>query len=204
MSLTLTTLLGLSLALIVVSATPGPGVITTVTRSLQSGFRAGCWITAGIVVMDLVVLIVTLSGLSLLAYWSQPGLVAMKLFGAGFLLWLAWKNWHRPALAQSATPEQDRRDFFTGIAVSLTNPVLFYLAFLPAFIDLSALTLLDAFVLLGLISLILGGVLLAYALAAAKMQRLLFSQQGKGQIWLNRISALVLTLLALLLFASLA
>lgn len=204
MSLSLTTLLGLSLALIVVSATPGPGVITTVTRSLQSGFRAGCCITAGIVAMDLVVLIVTLSGLSLLAYWSQPGLVAMKFFGACFLLWLAWKNWHRPALAQSATPEQDRRDFFTGIAVSLTNPVLFYLAFLPAFIDLSALTLLDAFVLLGLISLMVGGVLLAYALAAAKMQRLLFSQQGKGQIWLNRISALVLTLLALLLFASLA
>ncbi|WP_248851350.1 LysE family translocator [Thiomicrospira microaerophila] len=203
MSLSLSTLFGLSLALILVSATPGPGVITTITRSLQSGFRAGFWITAGIVFMDLIVLIVTLSGLSLIAHGSEAGLVIIKILGAAFLAWLAWKNWHRPPLKACASPREDRRDFFTGIAVSLTNPVLFYLAFLPAFIDLTELTLVDALLLISLISLILGAVLLAYAFTAAKMQYLLFSQQGRGQIWLNRISALVMLLLAMLLFSTL-
>lgn len=203
MSLSLSTLLSLSLALILVSATPGPGVITTITRSLQSGFRAGFWITAGIVFMDLIVLIVTLSGLSLIAHGSEAGLVIIKILGSVFLAWLAWKNWHRPPLKPKASPSENRRDFFTGIAVSLTNPVLFYLAFLPAFIDLRELTVVDALLLISLISLILATVLLAYAFTAAKMQHLLFSQQGRGQIWLNRISAMVMLVLAMLLLSTL-
>ncbi|MDY0136187.1 MAG: LysE family translocator [Thiomicrospira sp.] len=200
--MTFTSLISLSIALIIIAATPGPGVIMTVTRSLQSGFRAGFWIVIGIVFMDLVVLIITLSGLSLLAHFSQPGLVFLKWFGAGFLIWLAWQNWQRPPITAEPLSHPPQRDFITGIIVSLTNPVLFYLAFLPAFIDLNQLSLLDSLGLILLISAILCLVLLAYALAAAKLQPLLFGEPQRGQIWLNRLSAAVLLLLAMSLIAS--
>lgn len=200
--MTFTSLFALSFALIIIAATPGPGVILTVTRTLQDGFRAGVWVTAGIVFMDLVVLILTLSGLSLLAQLSQPGLVVLKWLGAGFLIWLAWQNWQRQPIAQPLAAQHSKKDFLSGIAVSLTNPILFYLALLPAFIDLNNLSLSDAILLIILISLIVTFVLLTYALAASRLQAFLFKKQGLHQNLLNRISAAILLFLAILLIYS--
>lgn len=195
--MTLTTLFGLTLALIVIAATPGPGVLMTVTRSLQAGFWAGFWVVAGIVFMDLVVLLLTLSGLSLVAHWSATSFMVISWLGAAFLVWLAWQNWRRPPLKMAEIHIKGHRDFMTGIAVSLTNPVLFYLAFLPAFIDISALTWIDGLLLVFLITITLSVVLLGYALMATKLQPLLFKGNGQRQIWLNRASATVLLILAL-------
>jgi len=200
--MTFGTLLSLSFALLIIAATPGPGVIMTLTRSLQDGFRAGVWVTAGIVLMDLLVLIITLSGLSLLAHFSQPGLVIIKWLGVIFLIWFAWQSWQRPPLTQPISKPQHHRDFFGGIAVSLSNPILFYLAFLPTFIDLNNLTLFDAILLIILITLIVTFVLLAYALAASRLQAFLFKKHGLHQNWLNRISAGVLLFLAAVLLYS--
>lgn len=187
--MTLTSLISLTLALIIIAATPGPGVMLTVTRSLQSGFRPGFWVVAGIVIMDILVLILSLSGLSLVAHWSQPGLVVLQLLGALFLAWLGWQNWHRPILKASQTPPDSRHDFLAGIAVSLTNPVFFYLAFLPAFVDVTRLSFADGLLLIGLIGVALSLVLLSYAFVAARFQTRLLSP--KRQLWMNRISALI-------------
>lgn len=201
-SMTFTTLLSLSFALLIIAATPGPGVIMTLTRSLQDGFRAGTWVTAGIVFMDLLVLIATLSGLSLLAHFSQPGLMIIKWLGVLFLIWMAWQSWRRQPLTQPLLNPQPHRDFFGGIAVSLSNPILFYLAFLPAFIDLNNLTPFDAILLIILITFIVTFVLLAYALAASRLQIFLFKKHGLNQRWLNRSSAGVLLFLAAILLYS--
>ena len=186
----------LVLALILVAATPGPGVILTVTRSLQSGFKAGAWVVAGMVFMDFVVLVITLSGLSLLAYLSQPGLVMIKWLGAAFLIWLAWQNWHHNPIAQFENTAHPQQDFIAGLVVSLTNPVFFYLAFLPAFIDLNQLSFLSALALILLITFTLSVVMLAFAAFAARIRPVLQHRHAKR---LNQIGALVLLSLAALL-----
>lgn len=186
----------LVLALILVAATPGPGVILTVTRSLQSGFKAGAWVVAGIVFTDFVVLVITLGGLSLLAYLSQPGLVVIKWLGAAFLIWLAWQNWHHNPIAQFENTAHPQQDFIAGLVVSLTNPVLFYLAFLPAFIDLEQLSFLSALALILLITLTLTLVMLCYALLADRIKGFLSHKFAR---LLNRISSLVFVAIAILL-----
>ena len=188
-------LTSLIIALIIIAATPGPGVLVTITRSLQSGFRAGAWVVVGIVIMDILVLILSLSGLSLIAHWSQPGLVVLQVLGALFLAWLSWQSWHRPALKSVSHPTSSQHDFFAGIVVSLTNPVFFYLAFLPAFVDVSHLTFSDGLILIGLISLALSLVLLSYAFIAARLQTRLLTPAR--QFWMNRISAVIFLGLAL-------
>lgn len=187
-------LLSLLVALIIIAGTPGPGVVMTITRSLQSGFRAGAWVVTGIVLMDLLVLILTLSGLSLIAHWSQPGLVLLQILGALFLIWLSWQSWHRPLLIQT-TNQPSQHDFIAGIVVSLTNPVFFYLAFLPAFIDVSNLNLMDGLILILLISATLSLVLLSYAFVAARLQTRLLNP--RKQIWMNRLSAFIFLTLAI-------
>lgn len=193
--MTLASLISLIIALMIIAATPGPGVIMTITRSLQSGFRAGAWIVAGIVFMDILVLILTLSGLSLIAHWSQPGLVLLQWVGALFLIWLSWQNWHRPILITQTSHQTAQHDFLVGVVISLTNPVFFYLAFLPAFIDVSNLNLTDALILIALISATLCLVLLSYAFIAARLQTRLLNP--RKQIWMNRLSAFIFLGLAI-------
>lgn len=194
--MSLSSLISLTLALIIIAATPGPGVILTVTRSLQFGFKSGAWVVFGMVLMDVIVLAITLSGLNLLAQLSQPGLVILKWFGVAFLLWLAWQNWHHNPVQQLTNSSHSRQDFTAGLVVSLTNPVLFYLALLPTFIDLNQLNLTLALALILLISIILSSVLLSYAALASRIKPILQNQHAK---LFNKVAALVLFALALLL-----
>ncbi|AEG31776.1 LysE family translocator [Thiomicrospira cyclica] len=201
--MTFNLLLSLSIALTLVAAAPGPGVIMTVTRTLQFGLTAGLLVVAGIVAMDLVVLMATLAGLNLLTLANQPGLLTLLMVIASLvLIVLGIQSWRRPIILRLDEGHASVSHFMAGIAVSLTNPVLFYLAFLPVFIDLDALTLHDQIVLLALISGVLTLVLGAYALLAAKLKTWLFEQHPERQLWLNRISATVLFILAITLIHS--
>ncbi|AHF01047.1 lysine transporter LysE [Thiomicrospira aerophila AL3] len=196
--MTLSLFISLSIALTLVAAAPGPGVIMTVTRTLQFGLIAGLLVVTGIVVMDLIVLIATLAGLNLLTLANQPGLLTLLMLLASLvLIVLGIQSWRRPIILQLDEGQASASHFMAGIAVSLTNPVLFYLAFLPAFIDIDALTLDDQIMLLALISGILTLVLGAYALLAAKLKIWLFEAHPERQRWLNRISASVLFVLAI-------
>ncbi|WP_029935423.1 LysE family translocator [Thiomicrospira pelophila] len=198
--MSITSLISLIVALMVIAASPGPGVLMTITRSLQNGFRAGAWVVAGIVLMDVLVLILTLSGLSLIAQWSQPGLVFLQFLGALFLIWLSWQSWHRPIIFKRTDTPLPQHDFLAGIIVSLTNPVFFYLAFLPAFIDVSDLNFLDSLLLIALIGVSLSLVLLSYAFVAAHLHTQLLNHHK--QIWMNRLSAFIFLALAIWLALS--
>ncbi len=90
--MTFNLLLSLSITLTLVAAAPGPGVIMTVTRTLQFGLTAGLLVVAGIVAMDLVVLMATLAGLNLLTLANQPGVLTLVL-GAYALLTAKLKTW---------------------------------------------------------------------------------------------------------------
>jgi threonine/homoserine/homoserine lactone efflux protein len=121
---------------------PGPAVIYIVTRSVRHGRAAGLVSTLGIEVGGLVHVAAATLGLSALLASSATAFNVVRYAGAAYLVYLGVRallgrdsgGAERPI----AVPEPDRRRmFWNGVVVNVLNPktALFFLAFLPQFID---------------------------------------------------------------------
>jgi threonine/homoserine/homoserine lactone efflux protein len=129
-----------ALASLVLSVTPGPGVLYIVTRTLAQGRRAGLASIAGVALGNLGNAVGASLGLAALFSVSSAAFTVVKVAGAGYLAWLGLKALRAVPPAQAApTPEAPRlrRIFRDGLVVALLNPktALFFAAFLPQFID---------------------------------------------------------------------
>jgi threonine/homoserine/homoserine lactone efflux protein len=166
------------LAIFIFSITPGPGVFAILARALISGARA-CWMLAlGMAVSDILYLIAACFGLAAIASnWSQAFTV-VRLLGALYLIYLGWRMWHAPLRLDepNATPDNAgagrTAGFLQGFLISASNPkvILFYIAFLPSFMDLTQLAGTDILLvsLLTLAGLMLGLMLIALMAAKAR------------------------------------
>ena len=134
-----------SLALFVVAAlalllVPGPAVLYVVARSVHQGRRAGLASVLGIHVGTLVHITAAAIGLSALVVSSAVAFTAVKIAGAVYLVGLGlWTLLSGRAEAEVALGGERnlRRAFAQGIVVNVLNPktALFFLAFLPQFVD---------------------------------------------------------------------
>jgi threonine/homoserine/homoserine lactone efflux protein len=125
-----------ALALIVV---PGPAVTYVVTQSLDKGRSAGLVSALGVAGGGLVHVAAATAGLSALIASSASAFTVVKLTGAAYLIaigvWrLAGRGDGEPA---DSEPVATRRLFWQGALVNVLNPktALFFLAFLPQFVD---------------------------------------------------------------------
>jgi len=129
-----------ALALLVV---PGPAVLYVVTRSVHQGRRAGLASVLGIHTGTLVHIAAATAGLSALILSSAVAFTAVKAAGAVYLVGLGlWTLLSRSAEADVAFGGERRlrRVYAQGIVVNVLNPktALFFLAFLPQFVDPNA------------------------------------------------------------------
>ena len=124
-----------ALALIVV---PGPAVTYVVTQSLDKGRSAGLVSALGIACGGLVHVAAAAVGLSALIASSAEAFTAVKLIGAAYLIVLGLLRLSgRGESGDEAVPAAPRRLFWQGALVNVLNPktALFFLAFLPQFVD---------------------------------------------------------------------
>jgi len=149
-----------SFTVLVLNATPGVDMIYTVTRTLQGGVRAGLVAAAGIAAGCVVHALLAAFGLAALLAVSQLAFALLKWAGAAYLAWLAWgmlrAAWRGDAGASTAAgspaqPPELRAVFRQGLLTNVLNPkvALFFLAFLPQFIDPATPHKTLAFLLLG-------------------------------------------------------
>lgn len=150
-----------SFALIVV---PGPAVLYVITRSLDQGRSAGLASVAGVSVGAYVHIIAAAIGLSALLTSSVIAFSVVKYAGAAYLIYLGLqKLFSAPKLETNpkVASQPLKKIFFEGVVVNVLNPksALFFLAFLPQFIDASlgsvaaqSLILGSVFVLVALVS----------------------------------------------------
>lgn len=176
--MTLTGFLTYSAALALAVAVPGPGIVAMVARGLGSGFRAALPMTLGIALGDLVYLTAAVLGLAYIAQTFGLIFLAFKYAGAAYLAYLAYKFWTAGAGIENVEARRAEGpfvSFLTGLMVTLGNPkvMVFYLALLPAIVDLSTVTLNDYLVLLALTSVILLAILLPYLALATRTRALL-------------------------------
>ena len=176
--MTLVSILALAVAMLVLAITPGPGVIVTVARALASGLKHSTFVILGIVTGDLIFLLFAIYGLATVAANLHGLFVVVKYIGAAYLVYLGVRLWLAKAenvQIQAETVDRSwKSNFLTGLFITLGNPkvVLYYLGFLPTFVDLTSLSGLDVLVIATVVSLVLGLTMFAYAYAASRARTL--------------------------------
>ncbi|MBU1231251.1 MAG: LysE family translocator [Proteobacteria bacterium] len=178
----LLTLLTFAAAMFLLAASPGPGVFATLARALASGFSHAAVLVLGVVVGDLIFLLLAIYGLSSMAELLGSFFTFIKYAGGVYLLWLGLKIWRTPPELPSVQGVRElswKKNFLSGLSITLANPkvILFYLGFLPTFVDLTGLTNLDVLAISAVVTTVLGSVLLSYAWAASRARRLFTRQE---------------------------
>ena len=169
---------GFAVAMLILAASPGPGVFATTARALASGFRPALAVMWGIVLGDVMFLLFAVFGLSMVARVLGNLFFIVKACGGAYLIWLGIKIWRqRPESALShQNPAVRSRwgNFASGLIITLSNPkvILFYCGFLPTFLDLSTLTFFDLALVVAIIAVVLGGVLTSYAYLASRARKM--------------------------------
>ncbi len=142
--MTLATLLTFALTLAAVAVVPGPSIAALVSRTLSRGAREVLPFLAAMWLGDVIWLSLAIWGLAALVHLFSDALVVIRWLGAAYLAVLAWRMWREPvapgAEQAAALPQGGGgwRMFAAGLAVTMGNPkiMMFYLALLPAVIDL--------------------------------------------------------------------
>ena len=175
---------GFAVAMLILAASPGPGVFATTARAMASGFRPALAVIWGIVLGDIIFLLFAAFGLSVVARALGNLFFIVKICGGAYLVWLGIKIWlQKPDLVQSHQNSSTRSywgNFFSGLIITLSNPkvILFYCGFLPTFLDLSALTIIDLTLVVAIITAVLSGVLITYAYLASRARKMFTNERA--------------------------
>ena len=183
-----TLLLGFVAASLVVLLIPGPGVLYVVARSVGQGYRAGMASVLGLSAGALAHVAAAAVGLSAILLASATAFGIVKALGAGYLIYLGLRTIfaRRQAAGVGLPPALSmRRLFADGVVVSVFNPkiAVFFLAYLPQFVDPGRGPVAQQVLLLGLIyvglAVITDG---AYALMAGSLRHWLSGRILQGPL----------------------
>jgi threonine/homoserine/homoserine lactone efflux protein len=137
-------IVGMALVALGMVLIPGPNMIYLVSRSVSQGSRAGLVSLSGTFVGFVVYMAMANFGLAAVFIYVPILYTGVKLAGAAYLLYLAWKML-KPGGTSLFEPKQLPRDsrwklFRMGLVTNLLNPkaAIMYLALIPQFVDRSA------------------------------------------------------------------
>ena len=194
-----------SLALI---ATPGQDMIYVITRSLAQGRLAGFASALGVCTGILVHTAFAALGVGAILQASEALFLVLKLAGAGYLMFLGARMLLKSAAGGAIRPAAERLPlrslFWQGVLSNVSNPkiVLFFLAFLPQFVDPASAHPTRDLVFLGVLYAALAlPVKGAVAFAAGTLSERVL-RRPSALAWMNRASGVVLLGLGLRLAAT--
>lgn len=139
--LELETFLAFALASLLLSISPGPSNLYIMARTINSGQLAGFSAAGGMAIGSLIFVLMTAMGLAAIFKYSPIAYTLLKLFGAGYLIYLGLQTLRQARNAEIKKKKlktlTNMRVFRQSIVVELTNPktALFFIAFLPQFVN---------------------------------------------------------------------
>jgi threonine/homoserine/homoserine lactone efflux protein len=164
---------------VLLNLTPGQDTMFIIGRSLTGGVKSGVAAACGISIGAVFHTLAAALGLAAILATSAVAFTVVKLLGAGYLMYLGVKlllakaPTERPAPANSIASAGSRSTLLQGILTNVLNPkvALFFLAFLPQFIEPTSSTKTLAFLALGATFITTGlSWCLVIAVAAARLQ----------------------------------
>src|SRR5215471_13086256 len=148
-------------ASLLLAATPGPGMLFVLSRTLAGGKREGILSSLGTFLGGMVHVFAAAAGLSIVLATSALVFSMVKFAGAGYLIYLGLKMIFtaRRELSVEGLPLASGKGspFLQGIVTEVLNPktALFFLSFIPQFVSKQDGHAFASFVVLGLISVVL-------------------------------------------------
>ncbi|MFT7682408.1 MAG: threonine/homoserine/homoserine lactone efflux protein [Moritella dasanensis] len=171
------------IAIFIFGITPGPGVFAILARAMVDGPKKCIMLAMGMIGSDVIYLILACFGLATIAEnWSEV-FTAIRYLGACYLIYLGYKMIKalpqiKSDIEAETTAHKEKASlasFTQGFFISASNPkvILFYISFLPTFIDLTVLTAQDIALVSVLSSLALMSGLMLIAFGASRMAGML-------------------------------
>jgi threonine/homoserine/homoserine lactone efflux protein len=179
---------------LLVVASPGTGVLYTVSTGLSRGARASLLAAIGCTLGIVPHMAAAVLGLAALFRTSAFAFELLKYLGAAYLLYMAWATLRdRSALdpSQEIAPRSPLRIITSAILLNLLNPKLpiFFLAFLPQFIAKNDPSPVTRLLLLGAVFMLMTLVVFAlYGVFASFMRRWVLARP-QVTMWLRRVFA---------------
>ena len=178
----------------VLIAIPGPTVMLVVSYALGRGKSSGYATVPGVTLGDFTAMTVSLLGAGALLAASATLFTALKLVGAGYLIWLGIRLWRATGHFEVASSNGcgGRSMFWHSYVVTALNPksIVFFVAFVPQFVDPNA-PVLPQFVILELTFLVIAAVNVALWAVLAGTLRRQFSRPESLR-WVNRTGGVFL------------
>lgn len=188
-------------ASLLLAIAPGPDNIFVLTQSAMHGPRAGVLITLGLCTGLFVHIAAVAFGVAALLQASAAAFTTLKLLGAAWLLYLAWQAFR----AEQTSLPADRTDlrggrtlYLRGIIMNVSNPkvAIFFLAFLPQFVDPKRGPVFAQVVLLGLVFMLAALLVFCGIAWATGHVRSWWTRSRRVQTMINRLAGSVFILLA--------
>lgn len=164
---------------------PGPTITLIVTTAIYRGQAAAMAMVPGVILGDLVAASLSLLGVGAILSASATLFTILKWAGALYLIYLGLSMWRQPSDHKSPPETSNNKLSQRAFLVTVLNPksLLFFVAFLPQFID-PAHAAMPQLVLLGATFVILGGLNAAlYAWAAGRGAAVMGT---RARLWLQR------------------
>ena len=193
------TLLSLTIATFVYAISPGPGLFAVLAISTRYGAMPAMWLSFGHTVGDIIYVTVAMLALSALAEIISNSLLYVKILGASYLIYIGYQQWRSKGVSfeQSNKKESILKLFLAGFIVGVTNPktIIFYLSFLPIFVDLNNLTIATEVQVIGVI-----GFTVFFVLSLANVLGLKFRRHIENPAvikWVNEVTGVTMILVGI-------
>lgn len=183
------TLISFAFATSILAISPGPDNIFVLTQSIVNGRKYGFSTVFGLMTGCLIHTSLVTLGVSALIKENENLFFALKLFGAIYLIYLAYKVFNSDAKISFSTENVDQKTtsqlFKTGFLMNVLNPkvTIFFLAFFPQFLFSDELSTIVQFFVLGLIFILISFLVFgSIALLGGKISTYLKQQNNIGLV----------------------
>jgi len=128
---------------LIVTATPGTGVLFTLAAGLARGARASLVAAFGCTLGIVPHIAAAMTGVAALLNTSAVAFNVLKYLGVGYLLYMAWATWREKgalSVDEDSAPRSHRQTIVSAVLINILNPKLtiFFFAFLPQFVNSGA------------------------------------------------------------------
>ncbi|KZN49752.1 LysE family translocator [Pseudoalteromonas luteoviolacea] len=190
-----------SVVCFLLSITPGPSILYIAARSISQGPSAGVSAASGMAIGSFIYVVATVLGLATIFKYSPIAYTGLKIAGAFYLVYLGWQ-YFKPAEQTAGSPLLNKKNNLAimkqSLVVELTNPktALFFLAFLPQFVNNAEAQVSTQLLILGVIyTLITLCCDISIALLSGKLGNWL-NKNNRSSHWQDKLAGSVMFILA--------